>query len=172
LISADASFVEPGVSLLITDLHGLIRFGEQLDPQAVHRWMLTWGNLHRQAVAGLKGQVRQFIADMALVTFSDADDAVQAVLNLRTLAARHNQSTEDLPPLHFKAAISTGDLLLTPTGLVGRLVNQTFDLLNATARGTVIACPETYRKLAAYADRFHTVTLGTNRPQPAFQLTE
>lgn len=173
LMSSEASFTDPDVFLLITDLHGLIRYGEKLSANEVHQWMLTWGDLHRRAVSGLKGRVRQFIADMALVTFTDADDAIQMVLNLHALAGVHNQSRPDLPPIYFKAAISNGDLILTPTGLVGRLVNRTFDLINASPRGMVWICGDTYRQLSSYQDRFIPVMLETAAgfsPMAGYQL--
>jgi class 3 adenylate cyclase len=132
LLSTEASFVDPGVFLLITDLHGLISTGESLPAGDVKQWLLTWGDMHREAVVGLKGRVRQFIADMALVTFTNADDALDAVLKLRALAARHNATRQDLPAIEFAAAISTGDLILSH-GYRGASANQTFrSWINAT----------------------------------------
>ncbi|RPI94468.1 MAG: hypothetical protein EHM39_12260, partial [Chloroflexi bacterium] len=158
LLSTDANFVEPGVFLLITDLHGLIKTGENLPATVVNQWLLTWGDMHRQAVSGLKGRVRQFIADMALITFASADDAVQGVLTLRALAEQHNARCTDLPPIYFAAAISTGDLILSPTGVVGRLVNQTFRLLKASPRRTVTIDKPVYAQLSTGHDRFDPVT--------------
>ncbi|MBN2303924.1 MAG: hypothetical protein JXQ72_05580 [Anaerolineae bacterium] len=175
LISSEASFIDPGIFMMITDLHGLIRYGETLNASEMNQWMLTWGDLHRQAVSGLKGRVRQFIADMALVTFSDADDAIQAVLNLRALATVHNQSRPTLPPIEFKAAICTGDLILTPTGLVGKLVNRTFDLLNAAPRGIVAIGDDVYAQLDVYQEQFAPLALAQSGDQPppgAYRLQE
>jgi class 3 adenylate cyclase len=158
LLSTEASFVDPGVFLLITDLHGLISTGESLPAGDVKQWLLTWGDMHREAVVGLKGRVRQFIADMALVTFTNADDALDAVLKLRVLAARHNATRQDLPAIEFAAAISTGDLILSPTGIVGRLVNQTFRLINASPRCTVTIDHPVYDQLSARHDLFAPAT--------------
>ncbi|NLX10202.1 MAG: hypothetical protein GXY36_11140 [Chloroflexi bacterium] len=158
LMSIETSFVDPNVFLLITDLHGLIRHSENLPAGEVHHWLLTWGDLHRQAVAGLKGRVRQFVADMTLITFTDADDAVQALANLQALATVQNQRG-DLPPIQFKAAIGMGDLILSPTGVVGQVVNHTFDLLNVTPRQMVCIDAGTYDHLDAYRPRFEPVTL-------------
>jgi len=165
LTSTESSFVDTGVSLLITDLHGLITYGENLPASEVHQWLETWGDLHRQAVTGLHGRARQFVADMALVTFNDADDAVQGVLNLQALAEIYNQTNPTLPPIRFKAAISTGDLVLSPTGIVGKLVNHTFDLLNATPRASVCIDKATYLQLDAYQKRFQQVSLNEALPE-------
>jgi class 3 adenylate cyclase len=175
LISAEASIIESGVFLLITDLHGLITYGENLPASTMHQWLQIWGDLHREAVRGLQGRVRQFIADMALITFTTADDAVQGLLGLRALAAIHNEKHTELPPIHFKAALSCGDLILSPTGVVGRGVNQTFDLLNATPRGTVWISRPAHDQLDVYRDRFQPVTLTTLEGTPgesAYQLIE
>ncbi|MBN1679884.1 MAG: hypothetical protein JW966_06300 [Anaerolineae bacterium] len=166
LVSVETSFIDPSVYLMITDLHGLITHGEALAAADMHRWMLAWGNLHREAVSGLKGRVRQFIADMALVTFSGADDAVQGALNLLALADIYNRDRTDLPPIHFKTAIANGDLILSPTGIVGRLVNRTFDLLNASPRGSVCIDSIVYRQLHAYRSRFRPVQLAPEKDHP------
>jgi class 3 adenylate cyclase len=158
LLSTEASFVDPNVFLLITDLHGLIKTGENLPASIVSQWLLTWGDMHRQAVTDLQGRVRQFIADMALVTFTNADDAMRGVLNLRALAAHHNQTHPDLPPIDFAAAISTGDLILSPTGVVGHVVNQTFRLLNASPRKTITIDTPVYEQLSSGHERFIPVT--------------
>jgi len=174
LLCAETSFTDPGVFLLITDMHGLIALGEELSAQEMNRWMLAWGDMHRQAVNGLKGRVRQFIADMALVTFTTADDAVEGVLRLRELARTHNVSRRDLPPINFAAAIATGDLILTPTGVVGRLVNQTFRLLHASPRHRVTLDDAVFESLQTSHDRFHPVT--RQAPDgvtlPAYELIE
>jgi class 3 adenylate cyclase len=158
LLSTEANFIDSGVFLLITDLHGLIRISENLPASTVSQWLLTWGDMHRQAVVGLKGRVRQFVADMALVTFTNADDAVRAVLTLRALAERHNATQRDLPPLEFAAVIATGDLILSPTGIVGRLVNQTFRLLNASPRQAITLDVPVYERLTEFQERFRPAT--------------
>jgi class 3 adenylate cyclase len=174
LTSAEISYIDPGVFLLITDLHGLVPASESLTPSEMHRWLLVWGDLHRKAVSGLKGRVRQFIADMALVTFTEADDAVHSVLNLRALAALHNQNTPEKPPIRFKATISTGDLVLSPTGIVGRLVNHTFDQLNATPRATISIDEAVYRQLSVYRGQFQprTVTARHGDTMELYQMIE
>jgi class 3 adenylate cyclase len=166
LTSGESSFIDPGVFLLITDLHGLIRYGENLAPGELRQWLLAWGDLHREAVSGLKGRVRQFVADMALVTFTNADDAVHGILNLQILAAHHNQKHSDLPPIHFKAALAHGDLVLSPTGIVGKLVNHAFDLLNATPRATISIDAGTYQQLEAFTNRFRPISLTTPQGDP------
>ncbi len=174
LLSTEANFVEPHVFLLITDLHGLIATGENLPASVVNQWLLTWGDMHRQAVTGLKGRVRQFIADMALVTFTNADDALKGVLTLRALAAQHNQNHPDLPTIEFAAAISTGDLILSPTGVVGRLVNQTFRILNASPRKMITIDAPVFDELFSDQDRFIPVTRidRDGVSVPAYELVE
>jgi class 3 adenylate cyclase len=174
LLSTEANFVDPNVFLLITDLHGLIKTGENLPASVVNQWLLTWGDMHRQAVVGLKGRVRQFIADMALVTFTNADDAVRGVLSLRALAAQHNETHSDLPPIHFAAAISTGDLILSPTGVVGHVVNQAFRLLHASPRRMITIDAPVYEQLSGHRDRFRPA-VRTDRDGdslPAYELIE
>lgn len=172
LVPVDVSFIDPGVFLMITDLHGLIPYSEKLSASEMHDWLLIWGDLHRQAVNGLRGRVRQFVADMALVTFTNPDDAVQGVLNLQALSVRHNESQSRLPPLQFKAAFSTGDLVLSPTGLVGRVVNCAFDLLKVTPRTSVCIDEATFQQLRDYQSRFERVSFTTPQgPIEAYQLT-
>ncbi len=174
LLPAETSYIDPGVCLLITDMHGLIALGEQLSAPEMNRWMMAWGDLHRQAVTGLKGRVRQFIADMALVTFATPDDAVQGVLTLRELSHAHNETHRDLPPINFAAAITMGDLILSPTGVVGRLVNQTFRLLNASPRHHITIDPAVYERLREGQDRFRPVTRHApgDVTLPAYELIE
>jgi class 3 adenylate cyclase len=154
LLPTEASFVHPDVYLLITDLHGLKRFGETCSAREMNQWLLNWGNLHRQATVGVQGHVRQFVADMALVTFSSADDAVQGVISLHASANLHNESRRDLPPIHFAAAILVGDLVLSPTGVVGQVVTQTFRILHASPRGAVTLDEAVYDHLRDYRARF------------------
>jgi class 3 adenylate cyclase len=154
LVPTEANFVDPDVYLLITDLHGLKRYGATRSAREMNQWLLTWGDLHRQATVGLQGRVRQFVADMALVTFSGADDAVQGVISLRALASLHNESRRDLPPIHFAAAISVGDLILSPTGVVGQVVTQTFRILHASPRGAVTLDEAVYDQLEDYRAQF------------------
>jgi class 3 adenylate cyclase len=171
LVSIETSFIDPGVYLLITDLHGLITYGEHLSAVEMHQWLMHWGDLHRQAVTGLKGRVRQFVADMALVTFTNPDDAIHGILNLQALAEGHNRTRPELPPIRFKAALANGDLVLSPTGVVGKLVNRTFDLLNATPRGAVSLDQTVYEQLQAYKDRFEPITLESSKGSfEAYQL--
>ena len=163
LVSIETNFIDSGVYLLITDLHGLITYGENLSAIEMHQWLLHWGDLHRQAVAGLKGRVRQFVADMALVTFTTADDAIHGILNLQALADGHNRTRSELPPIRFKAALATGDLVLSPTGIVGKVVNHTFDLLNATPRATITIDPAVYNQLEDYQNYFQPITLESKK---------
>lgn len=151
LKTVDMSYTDPSVCLLITDLHGLKRHGEALSASEFHDWLMTWGDLHRRAVEGLNGRVRQFVADMALVTFGNADDSVRALLNLCQLTREYNQGNSQLPPLQFKAAIAHGDLILTPTGIVGQLVNRTFDLLAGIPRAHIAIEEAVFEQLAESA---------------------
>ena len=117
--------------------------------------MLKWGNLHRESCQKVRGRVRQFIADMALLTFSNPDEGYRALLELRTLVGIHNtQSTSGLPPFSFKAALCYGDLILSPTGVVGALVNETFDVLEFTPREGVCLSKEAYDHLREYQEHF------------------
>lgn len=158
LQSSETSYIEPDVVLLITDLHRYIEIGESLSPTELNDWLLKWGNLHREAVQGLKGRVRQFIADMALLTFTSTDEALHCALNLIALADVHNRSNTHLPPYTFKAAIAQGDLILSPTGIVGPLVNRTFQVLNHTPRTCVALHPEAHDLLSeVYRERCDVV---------------
>ncbi len=163
LENTEQSFIEYGTVLVVTDLHRYVEVGETLAPLALNDWLARWANLHREATIGLRGQVRQFVADMALLTFSDADDALQAMLNLQMLVDMHNRQHPELLDFHFKVAIATGDLILSPTGVVGRLVNATFDLLNATPRESVCMDAATHERLQDYADRMESAMLPAGR---------
>jgi class 3 adenylate cyclase len=157
-LPTEANFVDPDVYLLITDLHGLKRYVATLSAREMNQWLLTWGDMHRQATVGIRGRVRQFVADMALVTFSSADDAIQGVIGLRALAEVHNKTRRDLPPIYFAAAISVGDLILSPTGVVGQAVTHTFRLLHASPRGTITVDETVFKTLRDYQNRFRSVT--------------
>lgn len=163
LENTEQSFIEYGSILVVTDLHRYVEVGEALTPLALNEWLARWANLHREAIIGLRGQIRHFIADMALLSFVDADDAIQAILNLQTLADIHNRQHPELMDYKFKAAIGTGDLILSPTGVVGRLVNATFDLLNATPRNSVCLDKETYDRLQSYTERLSPIKLSLGR---------
>ncbi|MBN1563103.1 MAG: hypothetical protein JXA10_04645 [Anaerolineae bacterium] len=154
----EANFIDPDVYLLITDLHGLKHYGETLSAREMNQWLLNWGDIHRKATVGLQGRVRQFIADMAIVTFSNADDAIQGVLNVRALAHSHNTTESDSPPIHFAAAITVGDLILSPTGVVGHVVTQTFRLLHASPRHAITIDAPVFNTLTDYRQRFRPVT--------------
>jgi hypothetical protein len=67
-----------------------------------------------------------------------------------------------------------GDLILSPTGVVGQLVNRTFELLNATPRGTISVCSKAYGQLEVYPDKFQQVALETpgGSMLEAYQLLE
>jgi class 3 adenylate cyclase len=147
LENTDLSYIEHGSVLMVTDLHYYRTVSERLAPIALNQWLSDWANLHREAVRGLKGHIRQFVSDMALVTFTNADDAVQAAINLQRLAIESNQDREDMPKYHFKAAIATGDIILSSNGIVGKLVNETFDLLGATPRDSVCLDTATFNQL-------------------------
>lgn len=159
LQSNDTNYTEENIVLLVTDLHRYKEVGETLDPSQLNDWLLKWHNLHREAVRGIKGRVRQFVADMALMTFNDPDEAFHALLNLLALIKIHNEKSEsDLPPYYFKAAMSRGDLILSPTGVVGPLVNRTFEVLNHTPRTRICLSETAYETLKHYrgqVERFH-----------------
>ena len=159
LENTEHSFIEFGTFLVVTDLHRYVEVGESLSPIALNEWLARWANLHRDAILSLQGQVRQFVADMALISFRSADDAVHALLNLKTLADTYNKQNPDEKHYHFKAAISTGDLILSPTGVVGRLVNTTFNLLNHTPRNAIYIDGETYGHLDDYKTNVEEVAL-------------
>lgn len=163
LENTELSFIESGTVLVITDLHNYKQVGETLTPPILNEWLMRWSNMHREAIIDLSGHVRHFIADMAFLTFRTADDAVKAMMNLQVLATQQNEKNgKSLPPYQFKAAIATGDLILSPTGVVGRLVNTTFDLLNDTPRGSIRLDSETYRHLQTYNERFLQVDSETS----------
>lgn len=166
LENTEQSFIEYGTVLMVTDLHQYIRAGETMPPLELNDWLLTWANLHREAIRGLRGQIRQFVADMALITFTDADDAIQALLNLHSLITIHNRQHPQLPDYHFKAALASGDIILSPTGVVGRLVNQTFDLLNMTPRQSISIDMATQKRLQAYSERVAVTQLTARDGNP------
>jgi len=149
----EASFVEHGTVLVITDLHNYVGIGESLPPDELNNWLMKWSNLHREAVQGIKGRVRQFIADMSLLTFTSPDEAYHALLNLKALVKIHNQQ-DDMPNYSFKAAIQQGDLILSPTGVVGPLVNQCFDLLHKTPRGQISVGANAFKHITDYRQQF------------------
>lgn len=150
LQGSEASYVDEGVTLLITDLHHYVKTGESLSPHELNDWLQQWGNMHRESVAG-QGRVRQFIADMSLLTFPTPDDAFHAYLNLRAMVNIHNERRQNaLPPYFFKAALSYGDLILSPTGVVGPLVNRTFKVLNQTPRNGFGLSTDAYTHLDTY----------------------
>jgi class 3 adenylate cyclase len=158
LENTELSYVENGVSLLVTDLHRYKHIGENFSPSALNDYLMRWADLHRRAIVGLRGQVRQFVADLALLTFNTPEDAYQAANKLRLLTKTHNLNLNDeMHGYHFKAAIGTGDLILSPTGVVGRLVNTTFDLLNNTPRNGLRIDAESYRNLRTVQDAFEPV---------------
>ena len=155
LQDSEANYVEEGTVLMITDLHRYQEVGESLSPGDLNDWLMKWGNLHREAVQGLKGRVRQFVADMALMTFTEPDEAYHALLNLQALVKIHNEkSTTGLPPYVFKAGIAQGDLILSPTGVVGPLVNRCFEVLNETPRERVCTSLEVFTNLGHYQRHF------------------
>ncbi|NDJ84347.1 MAG: hypothetical protein GYB66_00535 [Chloroflexi bacterium] len=162
LENTEQSFIEYGVVLMATDLHRYVHAGETLAPVALNDWLARWMNLHREAIMGLSGQVRQFVADMALLSFAKPDDAIQAALNLHSLTSIYNRETTASLQYHFKVAIATGDLILSPTGVVGRLVNRTFDLLNATPRESVVVDAEAYALVKDYADTLEPISLASS----------
>lgn len=150
LENTDLSYIEHGSVLMVTDLHHYRTVSERLAPMVLNQWLSDWANLHRKSVRGLKGHIRQFVSDMALITFTNADDAVQAALNLERLASEANEKRGDMPKYFFKAAIATGDIILSSNGIVGKLVNDTFDLLNATPRDSVCIDGATFKQLQAH----------------------
>ena len=155
LQDSEASYVEHGITLVITDMHRYVTIGESLSPAELNDWLLKWGNLHREAVHGLKGRVRQFIADMSLLTFSSPDEAYHALLNLEALVKIHNEKSESgLPNYNFKACVCTGDLILSPTGVVGPLVNMAFEVLDCTPRDKISLDEASYSHLENYTEQF------------------
>jgi class 3 adenylate cyclase len=161
LADSEANYVEENVVLVITDLHRYIEVGETLSPTQLNNWLMKWGNLHREAVQGIKGRVRQFVADMALLTFISPDEAVHALLNLQALVKIHNEKSQSgLPPYHFKAALVRGNLILSPTGVVGPLVNRTFEILNLTPRLHACMDEATFKGLDHYRKHFAKQPVG------------
>lgn len=174
LENTELSYIENGVSLLVTDLHHYKRTGETLSPSALNDYLTRWADMHRRAIFGLRGQVRQFVADLVLLTFNTPEDAYQAAHKLRLLTKTHNLSTKDERlHYHFKAAIGTGDLILSPTGVIGRLVNTTFDLLNNTPRGGLRLDAESYRNLRSAKSTFHPIKLNdTEASEAVYELKD
>lgn len=155
LEGSETSFIEPKVTLLITEMHRYVQVGENLTPSQLNDWLLKWNNLHREAVGNLKGRVRHFVSDMSLLTFVDPNEAYHAWANLQTLVAIHNEKTlSGLPPYSFKGAMAHGDLILSPTGIVGPLVNRTFKLLNSTPRERFCLSETAYEHCQDYQSHF------------------
>lgn len=163
LENTEQSFIEYGIVLVVTDLHQYVDVGETTPPLAFNEWISRWANLHREACAGLRGQIRQFVADRALMTFVNADDAIQALLNLKSLAQKYNEHHPDGHPYQFQAVMTTGDLLLSPTGVAGKLVNTTFDFLNAAPRQSICLDPSTYERIQDYQKRLSAIELPAGR---------
>lgn len=159
LENTEMSYIEYGTVLLVTDLHNYRVVSEQLGPLVLNQWLSEWVNLHRNAVKGLNGHIRQFVSDLSLITFTNADDAVQAAINLQTLVEEQNEQRGDMPAYAFKAAIAMGDIILSGNGVVGKLVNDTFDILNATPRETVCLDGETFQRLQRLQDSTEDIQL-------------
>ena len=173
LAASEANFIEEGLTLMITDLHRYVQIGETLSPGDLNDWLMKWGNLHREAVQGIKGRVRQFVADMALMTFIDPDEAMHALLNLKALVRIHNEKSEShLPAYNFKASMAYGNLILSPTGIVGALVNHSFDILNHTPRGRVCIDAATYQHVRRYKDHFEPFEAADERLYIVSQAVE
>ena len=170
LENTDLSYIEHGSVLMVTDLHFYRAVSERLAPVVLNQWLSEWANLHREAVRGLKGHIRQFVSDMALITFTNADDAVQAAINLQDLAAQTNQAHGDMPEYHFKAAIGTGDIILSSNGIVGKLVNDTFDLLGATPRDSVCMDHITFKQLQAHQMNTEGIELALGHEEKVSEL--
>jgi class 3 adenylate cyclase len=147
LENTDLSYIEYGTVLLVTDLHSYRPTSERLTPIKLNEWLSTWVNLQRQAIKGLHGHIRQFVSDLTLITFANAEDALKATLNLQTLCQKHNAEARDMPAYGFKAAIKLGDIILSSNGIVGKLVNDTFDLLDEVPRQTICLDEASYRLL-------------------------
>jgi class 3 adenylate cyclase len=160
LENTEMSFIEHGTVLLVTDLHRYIEVGEELSAIEFNDWVATWSNLHRDAVMGLKsGHIRQFVADRALISFANADDAVQSIINLHHLVTLKNRTQSEFLQYQFKAALASGDLILSPTGIAGRVVNRTFSLLNATPRQSITMDIEVFERLSDYRDNLQSSIL-------------
>lgn len=173
LENTEQSFIEYGIVLVVTDLHHYVEIGESLPPLTFNEWISRWANLHREACAGLRGQIRQLVADRALMSFANADDAIQALLNLQTLAEKYNQHHPTPHHYRFKAVVATGDLLLSPTGVAGKLVNTTFNLLNAAPRQSICLDQATYERIQDYQERLSPIELmagQTGSPIACYQL--
>ncbi len=166
LENTDLSYIENGAVLMVTDLHGYRPATNTLSTAGLNEWLATWVNLHRQAIKGLRGHIRQFVSDMALVTFVNADDALQAALNLQQLADIQNELPNEMPDYKFKAAIATGDIILSSNGIVGKLVNDTFDLLKATPRAAVCLDGETYRHVQELKKQTQEISLKIQASEP------
>jgi class 3 adenylate cyclase len=159
LENVELSYIEHGTVLMVTDLHQYRAASEQLSPVALNQWLSRWVNLHRQAVRGLRGHIRQFVADRVLVTFLTADEALEAAMKLQELIVAHNADRDDKPIYGFKAAIATGDIVLTANGIGGKLVNDTFDLLSATPRETVCLDTQTFEHLERHQEQTEAMDL-------------
>jgi class 3 adenylate cyclase len=159
LENTEFSFIESGTILMITDLHHFTAVTEHLAPLVLNNYLSKWVNLHRQAIKGLHGHIRQVISDMVLMTFNNADDALRAALNLKKLCEEQNEFRGEMPRYLFKSAIATGDIILTGSGIVGKLVNDTFELLNASPRETICVDPHTVNHLEALQSNAEGITL-------------
>lgn len=175
------------VTVVFSDITGLPRLGEHLDPETVRNVLARYADEMRHALEAHGGTVEKFVGDAVMAVFGvpivHEDDALRAV----RAAADMNSSLERLNvelerrwgvTIQVQTGVNTGEVLATEGAreegyVAGDTVNVAARLEQSAKPGEILLGKETYALVrgAVTADPVEPLSLkGKSTRVPAFRL--
>jgi class 3 adenylate cyclase len=160
------------VSVLFVDLVGFTARSDRADPEDVRDALQLYHSVAKQQIEQYGGIVEKFIGDAVMAVFgapvAHGDDAERAVLaGLRVLESIDTLNGEHGLDLSARAAVNTGDAVVSVAGARSGEALATGDVVNTAARLQQAAPPG---KLIVGAETFRATRHGIRyEPSPLVQ---
>lgn len=129
--------VEKELSILFCDIQGFTKFSEQLSPAGVYQFINEFMSHMEPVVSRHRGFIDKYIGDAVMALFENADDAVQAGIEMLKQLDEFNQIriSKNLPTVKVGIGINTGKLMMGIIGARQRIESSVIgDAANVASR--------------------------------------
>ena len=146
------------LTILFMDIVGFTGLSEKLEPERVVEMLNSYFSLTSLIIQKNNGDIDKFLGDGVMAIFKDAEDAIQAALDMITTGVKrlnHTMRAMKLPEINIRVGINSGNLIQGNIGseerkdwtVVGDVVNTAYRIEESAEPGTIRISEYTMKRL-------------------------
>jgi PAS domain S-box-containing protein len=146
------------LTILFMDIVGFTGLSEKLEPERVVEMLNSYFSLTSLIIQKNNGDIDKFLGDGVMAIFKDAEDAIQAALDMTTTGVKrlnHTMRAMMLPEINIRVGINSGNLIQGNIGseerkdwtVVGDVVNTAYRIEESAEPGTIRISEYTMKRL-------------------------